>query len=351
MNPALALVHADVEAVLNGRFQRLNSLRGQHVFISGGTGFLGTWLLEFVKVLNECHGFAMRVTVYSRQAKAFASCFPHLGQIEGVHFEDGDIRYFSEFARDVRYIIHAAALTDRRLLASQPSAVAEVNSAGAHRLLRAANLLEDVQKFVLLSSGLVYGNQPWDLLRVDENFAGSMRCNDVNAVYAESKRFAEVIAHSAISETKLPVVILRPFAFLGPYQSLQLPWAVTDFIRDSFTGGPIRIMGDGSTVRSLMYASDYAFWVLAALANGRPRETYNIGSPEPVDLSSLAKMITQSFTPIPEIHTRVGQTGHERNRLVPDVSRAQRDLGVEVTVSLSDAIQRTISWHRYIRSL
>ena len=151
MNPALALVHADVEAVLNGRFQRLDSLRGQHVFISGGTGFLGTWLLEFVKVLNERHGFAMRVTVYSRQAKSFASRFPHLGQIEGVHFEDGDIRYFSEFARDVRYIIHAAALTDRRLLASQPSAVAEVNSAGAHRLLRAANLLEDVQKFVLLS--------------------------------------------------------------------------------------------------------------------------------------------------------------------------------------------------------
>ena len=351
MNPALALVHADVEAVLTGRVQRLDSLRRQHVFISGGTGFLGTWLLEFVKVLNERHGFAMRVTVYSRQAKTFASRFPHLGQIEGVHFEDGDIRYFSEFARDVRYIIHAAALTDRRLLASQPSAVAEVNSAGAHRLLRAANLLEDVQKFVLLSSGLVYGNQPWDLPRVDENFAGSMRCNDVNAVYAESKRFAEVIAHSAISETKLPVVILRPFAFLGPYQSLQLPWAVTDFIRDSFTGGPIRIMGDGSTVRSLMYASDYAFWVLAALANGRPRETYNIGSPEPVDLSTLAQMITQSFTPIPEIHTRVGQTGHERNRLVPDISSAQHDLGVEVTVSLFEAIQRTISWHRYIRSL
>ena len=173
-----------------------------------------------------------------------------------------------------------------------------------------------------------------------------MRCNDVNAVYAESKRFAEVIAHSAISETKLPVVILRPFAFLGPYQSLQLPWAVTDFIRDSFTGGPIRIMGDGSTVRSLMYASDYAFWVLAALANGRPRETYNIGSPEPVDLSTLAQMITQSFTPIPEIHTRVGQTGHERNRLVPDISRARRDLGVEVTVTLFEAIQKTITWNR-----
>lgn len=350
MNRAIALVQSDAEAVLENRSHRLDALRGQHLFISGGTGFLGTWLLELIKVLNERHGFGIRATVYSRQARAFAARWPHLGQLAGVRFEEGDIRYFSELPRDVRYIVHAAALTDRRLLASQPGAVAEVNSVGTQRLLRAANLLEDLQKFVLLSSGLVYGAQPWDLPRVDESFAGPLRCNDVNAVYAESKRFAEVVAQSAISETKLPVVTLRPFAFVGPYQSLQLPWAVTDFIRDSFTGGPIRIMGDGSTVRSLMYASDYAFWVLAALASGRPRETYNVGSPEPVDLGTLARMITQSFTPVPEIRTGLGQKGHERNRLVPDITRAQRDLGVEVTVPLAEAIQRTITWNRHNQS-
>ena len=119
----------------------------------------------------------------------------------------------------------------------------------------------------------MYGVQPWDMPSIDEDFAGPLRCNDVSAVYAESKRFAEVVAQCAVSESKLPVVTLRPFAFVGPYQSLQLPWAVTDFIRDSMAGGPIRIMGDGSTVRSIMYASDYAFWVLAALACGRPRRT------------------------------------------------------------------------------
>lgn len=350
MNRALALVRTDAEKVLDGRSYRLDVLRGQHVFISGGTGFLGTWLLELIKVLNERHAFDLRVTVYSRQAHAFAERWPHLGKMEGVRFQDGDIRYIAELPRDVRYIIHAAALTDRRLIASQPSSVAEVNSIGTQRLLRAANILEDVQKVAILSSGLIYGVQPWDQARVDETFAGPMRCNDVNNVYAESKRFAEVIAQSTISETKLPIVTLRPFAFVGPYQSLQLPWAVTDFIRDSFTGGPIRIMGDGTTVRSIMYASDYAFWVLAGLTSGRPRETYNIGSPDPIDLASLARMITQSFTPVPEILTRLGQSGHERSRLVPDVCCAQRDLGVEVTVPILEAIQRTITWNRYTRS-
>jgi len=173
-----------------------------------------------------------------------------------------------------------------------------------------------------------------------------LRCDEAGTVYPESKRYAEILAQCAISESKLPVVTLRPFAFVGPYQSMQLPWAVTDFIRDSFNGGPIRIMGDGVTVRSIMYMSDYALWVLAALANGRPRETYLVGSDEPVDLLGLARLITRFFNPVPEIRTRVGQAGHDRSRLVPDVRKIQGELGVTRTVSLESALQRTIEWHR-----
>ena len=88
----------------------------------------------------------------------------------------------------------------------------------------------------------------------------------------------------------------------------------------------------------------------AAVAKGQPRETYNIGSPEPVDLLSLAQMITQSFGPVPEIQTGLGQRGHDRTRLVPDIAKAQRDMGVSVTVPLSEAIQRTITWNRYLQS-
>jgi len=350
MNQAIALVKADSEAVLDGRIGMLEVLRGEHLYISGGTGILGAWLLELIKVLNESYRFSIKVTAYSRRARDFAARWPHLGGVEGFHFQDGDIRYFAEFPSDVRYIIHAAALTDRRLLASQPSSVAEVAGVGTLRILRAAHLLDDVRKFVLLSSGLVYGVQPWDISHVDESFSGPLPRCDVNAAYAESKRFAEVVAQSTISETKLPVVTLRPFAFVGPYQSLQLPWAVTDFIRDSFNSGPIRIMGDGSTVRSLMYLSDFAFGVLAGLAQGRSGEIYNIGSPKPVDLLTLAKIITGSFTPAPEIRTGLGQSGHDHTRLVPDIQKAQKDFGLEVSVSVENAIQKTITWNRYMRS-
>lgn len=347
MKQGTALVRADAEAVLEHRVEQLAPLREQTIFITGGTGFLGMWLLELIAVLNERYRFGVRTIVFSRDARALPTRWPHLGNAEWLTLQSGDIRYFTEFPRDVRYVVHAAALTDRRVCASNPTAVLETNCIGTLRALQAAMLLENLEKFVLMSSGLVYGVQPWELARIDEDFAGVSRCDEVTAVYAQSKRLAEVAAQCAISESKLPIITLRPFAFVGPYQSLQLPWAVTDFIRDSINGGPIRIMGDGATVRSIMYSSDFACGVLQSLAAGRPRTTYNIGSDQSVDLLTLAHTITRCFSPVPEIRLRVGQAGNDPSRLVPDISRIARDVGFRSTVPLDEALRKSIEWHRF----
>jgi nucleoside-diphosphate-sugar epimerase len=346
MMTRLEQVRRDAEAVLAKRTELLKPLANGRLFISGGTGFLGTWLLELIAILNAQHQFNTQVTVFSRSAPDFARRHKHLGRCREFRFLEGDIRYLTDLPRDINYVIHAAALTDRRLFASNPTAVGEVNAIGTIRLLRAVSLLEDLQQFVLISSGLVYGPQALNLERIGEDYSSGFPANNANAIYAESKRFAESMATTFISEAKLPLVIVRPFAFVGPYQSLELPWAVTDFMRDSLAGRSIKIMGDGSTVRTLMYASDYAYWTLAALARGQARSTYNIGSPHPIDLLSLARMITQHFPSPPEILTRVGQSEHQPTRLVPCVDKAQQELGVEVTVPLPEAVQKAITWHR-----
>ena len=343
-------VRSDTAAVLKGRTDLLKPLAGTHLVISGGTGFLGTWLLELIAALNTDYQFNTRVTIYSRSAPDYSRRHKQLGAHKEFRFLEGDIRFLTELPHETDYIIHAAALTDRRLFASNPTAVGEVNSLGTIRLLRAASLLENLRNMLLVSSGLIYGPQSLSVERINENYSSGFPCDRANAIYAESKRFSEAFAASFVSETKIPLVIARPFAFVGPYQSLELPWAVTDFIRDSLAGRPIKIMGDGSTVRSLMYASDFAYWTLAALVRGQARHAYNIGSPEPVDLLSLARMITEHFTPPPDIQTKVGQSGHETTRLVPCVEKSRRELGVQLTVPLADAIQKTINWHRLSES-
>jgi nucleoside-diphosphate-sugar epimerase len=350
LSKALKIVKQDAMAAIDGRLDFLAPLRGKHLFVSGGTGFLGTWLLEICSVLNQDFAFGTHITVYSRNSMAFAKRWPHIGRQSWIRFLDGDIRNLSELPRDVNFVIHAAATTDRRHFSTHPTAVAETNIFGTARILKASLWLENIEKFTLLSSGLIYGTQHWDHERIAEDYLGQLKCNDVMAVYAESKRAAETFAQAAISESKLPVVILRPFAFVGPFQSLELSWAVTDFIRDSLNGGPVRIMGDGLTVRSILYGSDFAYAVLAATASAKARAIYNLGSPEPVDLKNLATMITQNFLPSPEIQTKVGQVGHDRTRLVPNTKTIERDLQFRVTVPLNLAIQKTIEWHRLLRS-
>ena len=345
---ATDIVSEDVRDVMAGRQHVLEPLRQRHIFVTGGNGFLGTWIVELVAYLNEHHSFGTRVTIYSRQSRSLLVQAPHLRRHDWLHFQDGAVRYLAEMPRDVAFVVHAAAITDRRLFASCPSLVAETNCIGTARVLKAALLLDSLEKFVLLSSGLVYGAQPWSESRVDEDFVGLAPRTNIAAVYAESKRMAEIIAQAAISESKLPVVIVRQFAFVGPYQSLNLPWAVTDFIRDGFNGGPIRILGDGAAVRSLMYASDYAFWTLAALARGEPRNAYNVGSPNQVDLLSLANIIARQFRPEPAVVTNCGQ-GHAPSILVPSVGKAQAALGVGLTVDLQTALQRAVAWNRRLK--
>ena len=141
-------VSHDVEAVLSGRTDLLQPLAGANIFITGGTGFLGTWLLELIAVLNAKHKFNTQVTVFSRSAPDFARRHKHLGGRKEFHFVEGDIRYLTELPHATDHILHAAALTDRRLFASNPTAVGEVNGMGAIRLLRAANRLEDLKKIL-----------------------------------------------------------------------------------------------------------------------------------------------------------------------------------------------------------
>ena len=346
LETARQLVHADACSVLRDRTDLLDNLRGKHIFITGGTGFLGTWLLELLLVLNNDYNFQTQVTVLSRSTHRFFDRSPHFCELEWINFQEGDIRHYIDLPRNTNFVIHAAAITDQRAFSSQPSYVAEVNAIGTSRLFKSCALLDHLEKCLLLSSGLTYGIQPNGVDRIKEDHAGHVKFNQITSVYAESKRMAEIFASCASSESKLPVTVVRPFTFIGPHQSLYLPWAITNFIRDCLSGGPLRIMSDGSPIRSVLYASDFAFSVLSATAIGKSKAAYNIGNPDPIDLVSLASLIARNFSPIPEIQTCVGQAFGERSRLVPDVSLANAEIGFKVTVPIELAITRTIEWYR-----
>ena len=344
------LVARDCEEALAGMSRALEPLKNDRILITGGTGFIGTWLAEMLAFLNDNHGFSVRMLLSSKKAQAFREKAPHLAERKDVELLEMDVRRTVELPEDVNRIIHAACSPDSRLHASDPITVIDVVVNGTATLLAAAARLPELKMVLNVSSGWVYGSQPVEHGGISESSWGSLDPHAIASVYPEAKRCGETVCAAYANGYRLPIVNARPFAYVGPYQLLDKPWAVNNFFRDAMLGGPIRILGNPETVRSYLYASDMACWLLKILTNGKSGQSYNVGSPQGVTLRELAKIIAEHCPNTVEIQSQqLGKKIQPSSTFVPDTSLAESELHLRDTVDLRDAIGRTIAWNRSAR--
>lgn len=349
-NIAHKIIEQDCEQVLSGTVEQLAGLRGETLLITGGTGFVGTWITELVIHLNDFYQFGIRVKLLSRQETDVCVIAPHFAGRKDVEFMRQDIRAITDFPEDVTLLIHAAASPDTRLHASDPLRTIRTIVQGTDAVFAAATRLPRLKRIMNVSSALIYGSQSWEDKSMAENYSGGLLdCASMLSSYAEAKRLGETLVAAYRNEHRLPIVNMRPFAFIGPYQRLDRPWAINNFIRDGLLGGPIRILGDGETVRSYMYASDMAFWVLRILLSGTVGCSYNVGSPTEIRLKDLAEKIANCFPTTVPIECRGLISGKgKRSKMIPDVRAAESLLGVLLKVDLDSAIRRTLLWNQQI---
>lgn len=319
-------------------------LRGARIFITGGTGFIGCWLLEAFRHVNRQLNLDIRVTVLSRDPEAFARKAGHLAKCPEFHFIAGDIHTFDFPARDFNYLIHAATDASAQLNEVDPRRMFDTVLMGTRRVLDFA-VGRGVQKMLFLSSGAVYGQQPSAMERVPETWMGAPSCNDPRAAYAEGKRAAEMLCAIYMKQFGLKVSIARVFALLGPYLPLGSHFAAGNFIRDAMQRKPVVVNGDGSPCRSYLYVSDLVVWLLATLVFGQPGKPYNVGSDESTSVRDLAAKVAAVLGDGAVTVLGAPDQGWNPGRYVPETTRIESELGVHRTVSLDEAILRTALWN------
>lgn len=204
-----------------------------------------------------------------------------------------------------------------------------------------------VKKLLLTSSGAVYGRQPSELAHLPEDYLGAPDPLLPGSAYGEGKRVAEHLCAVHADRCGYAVKLARCFAFVGPQLPLDSHYAMGNFIRAALRGDSIRVSGDGTPMRSYLYASDLAIWLWTILFRGRSARAYNVGSAEAVSIAALAgvvnRVLDQNLTV--EI-VQKNEPGNPISRYVPAVSRAQSELGLKIRIPLDEAIRRTASWHR-----
>jgi dTDP-glucose 4,6-dehydratase/UDP-glucose 4-epimerase len=167
----------------------------------------------------------------------------------------------------------------------------------------------------------------------------------------QAKRTAEFLCAYYAHAHCLNYSVARCFSFVGPFLPLDIHYAIGNFIGQTLFESEIAVKGDGSPVRSYLYMADLVVWLLTLLLKGRNGQIYNVGSDQAVSIRDLARLVRDVVSPHKPVRV-LGQSNASvgnavRNRYVPDIARARRELGLEVWTPLSDAIYLTA---QHIRS-
>lgn len=334
----------DLEHVLDHTRDLWDELRGQRIFITGGTGYVGCWFLESFTWANDKLNLSASATVLTRNPDAFLRKAPHLAQHPAVSLYQGDIRSFEFPQGTYSHLIHAAAESSTRLNEHHPLEMFDVIVEGTRHILEFSTK-SGVNKFLFLSTGAVYGPQPSQLNHLPEDYLGGPDTNNRYSAYAEGKRAAELLCTLYAGHSKLQTKVARGFAFVGPYLPLDAHFAIGNFIRDALCGGPIIIKGDGTPFRSYLYAADMAIWLWTILLRGESKRAYNVGSPQSISIAQLAHRVAASFDPVPSVTILAERKpANLPERYVPNVSRCIHELGLDVWIDLDAAIHATKLW-------
>ncbi len=325
--------------------QFADALAGKTVLITGATGFFGKWLLESAVAFNQMLHLEgekrLKVVALSRNPGDFLKRFPRFGQYDFIQFVAGDVRTFELENVSVDYVIHAATDASAKLEQENPDEMYSVVVHGTQRALDVARQC-GARRFLLTSSGAVYGPQPPEIERIPESYVGT----PVTA-YGQGKAIAEQMVNHYADRFGFQSHIARCFAFVGPYLNLDIHFAIGNFIRNGLNGEPILIKGDGTPTRSYLYAAELVTWLWTILLRGENHCVYNVGSDVAVTIKELALCVTSRFDNPPEIQV-LGtlDPSKPRAQYVPSVDKIRNELGLEQTITLEDALDRTIEFNR-----
>ena len=333
----------DLDHVLMHTRDLWGELRGQRLFITGGTGFFGRWILETFVYANEQLSLGASAVVLTRNLESFVLKAPHLATRNDLQLFQGDVRDFNFPDGNFSHVIHAGTTSSAPV---EPLEMFDTILQGTRHVLNFA-ATHGTKKLLFISSGAVYGKQPPELTHISEDYHGAPDPLDPNSAYGEGKRAAELLCTLMANQYGFEAKIARCFAFVGPHLPLDAHFAIGNFIRDALQGESIRVGGDGTPYRSYLYTADLAIWLWTILFQGGAGRAYNVGDSAQMTIREVAETTSTALELTAPVRVAKDSVpGQVVSRYIPNVDRARTELGLEARIDLGSSLKKTSLWYK-----
>ena len=307
------------------------------VLIIGAAGFVGKYLIRYLKTMGE---YKVAATKLSN---------------ENIEVSDVDLYNVDITQRDdmvsllysIRpdYIFHLAAQSSVSVAWKNPGLTVDVNIKGAINVLDAVRELYYKPRILLIGSGEEYGH----ILEGETPIKEYNRIRPGN-IYAATKACQNMIGGIYANAYDMQVLMVRAFNHIGPEQSSI--FVVSDFCRqvaeiEKGLKEPVMYVGNLSAQRDFTDVRDVVRAYTLLIEKGKPGETYNVGSGHAYEIREILDKIISLSTV--EIKVEIDQ-----NKIRPvdvpiieaDVTKLMNTTGWKKEIPLEQTIEETLNYWR-----
>ena len=355
-SPQGSVIREDAVQLVDALRPLLHRLSGTTLLVTGGSGFLCSYLFETVARFNDTSdGPPCRMLCVDNLQSGVATRVTHLLGRPDFRFIEHDASKPLALDEDVHWIVHGASIASPTLYRLFPLETIDVNVAGTRHMLDLARQ-RGARSLVYLSSSEIYGNPPPESIPTPETYLGAVSCTGPRACYDESKRLGETLCGVYYRLHGVPVKTIRPFNVYGPGLRLDDKRVIPDMMSDALAGGPLTILSDGRATRSFCYITDAISAIWHVLLSSSDGEAFNVGNDaEEVTVVDVAERMQQvAGEPRLEIQYRRSADADyltdNPDRRRPDLTKMRGTFNWAPRVSLTDGLARTLAHYRELQA-
>ncbi len=347
MNQVIA---KDLETIVKRIKKEAPALSGRTLLISGGAGFLGSYIIGTIHTLNKQFlKKPCRVLCIDNHITGSKNSFIHQLKDPSLKFIKADVARPLTVKSKVDYIIHAAGVASPFYFKKFPMETIEAAVLGVKNLLELSRK-QKIKGFLFFSSSEIYGNPDPKFIPTPETYKGNVSSIGPRACYDESKRLAETICITYHQLYNVPIKIVRPFNVYGPGMKLTDYRVIPTFFAKALAGDSLPVHGGGRQTRTFCYVADAVVGFLKVLLKGRVGEIYNVGTNQPeMTMVELGEVISKLFDnsikvqliPYPKTYPQ-----DEPARRCPDLTKINSQLGYKTIFNLEKGLKQTLDWYR-----